>query len=329
MIGQRCCSVQEKLIYDRGVGMIDAQEYENLRQNIQDMVKSGYEVMLFHQGFGETVTFLQLLYKYKELTGKKLFIFTKVSTRTELMQSCPYVDDMIEISEELYDMLATDYELRIFCRIRNVLELHEIVGIDKSDIHTQMCDYLQIPGDTPFRPYCMPEIDCNWDEYFDAKGLIPGNSVYLVPHAVFFGKVVPDDFWLTLVERLRQKGYTPIMNLPTETIPGVPYAYFDIFVSLQLAQRCGHVVGVRTGFMDLAAVFIDSDLQIIYPDDTNPSWKLCEEYTWHEKIEENYFEKYMEGWGVKKLFRREGRENIEEFVYTNTDDTVDYIISHL
>ena len=140
---------------------------------------------------------------------------------------------------------------------------------------------------------------------------------------------MPDDFWLTLVERLRQKGYTPIMNLPTETIPGVPYAYFDIFVSLQLAQRCGHVVGVRTGFMDLAAVFIDCDLQIIYPDDKHPSWKLCEENIWYEKAEGNYVEKYMEGWGVKKLFQREGRENIEELVYTNTDDTVDYIISHL
>ena len=133
-------------------------------------------------------------------------------------------------------------------------------------------------------------------------------------------------FWEKLVERLRSEGFAAILNLPEETISGVPFAYFDMIPSLRLAEKCGYVIGARTGFMDLVAAFTDLPLQAIYPGDTHESWDILKKYTWTETVNDHYAEKYMESTGLHALFERPG---ITEWVYTTDEELLDSIMEKL
>lgn len=305
--------------------MIDPNEYNGICENIKELVKADYEVMLYHQGFGETAIFLQVLYKYKELSRKRLFIITYVSTRTELLKASDVIDEVFEVPEDYYMALCRDFKFRQDYGIKDFYTMHQY-ELDRSTMKAEVCEYLGIPKDTLYKTYQLPPVDANWTEYFNAKNLIPGKTVYIVPHAIFFGKVIDDEFWGRLVSVLKEKGYTSLINLPEETIPGVPYAYFDIIVSLRLAEQCGYVIGARTGFMDLIAAFTDLPIQAIYPDDSHPSWDICKEHMWTETVEGHYAEKYMESTGLHTLFDRPG---MDELIYTNDDDILNTIISNL
>lgn len=305
--------------------MIDEKEYGDICQTIRELIQNGYEVMLYHQGFGETAIFLQVLYKYKEKRNKKLFVITYAPTRTELLRACDCIDEVFEVPEELYLALCKDVPFRMECDIKDFLTMHKY-DLDRTTLKTEVCDYLGIPKDTSYRSYNLPEVNANWEEYFAAKNLVVGKTVYIVPHAVFLGKVVKDDFWEKLILRLKDEGYTAILNLPEETVPGVPFAYFDIIPSIRLAEKCGYVIGARTGFMDLIAAFTDLPLQVIYPDDTHSSWKICKEHTWTEPVYDHYAEKYMESTGLYTLFSRPG---MNEWVYTNDDELLDLIMNRL
>ncbi|MCR5546854.1 MAG: hypothetical protein K6F30_10325 [Lachnospiraceae bacterium] len=305
--------------------MISQKEYEELCKTIRELCQSGYEVMLFHQGFGETAIFLQVVYKYKELSGKKLFIITYTSTRTEILKCSDVIDEVFEVPKDVYLMLSGENQMLNELGIKNFLAMHNM-DLDRSTMKNEVCEFLGIPKDTPYRHLSLPGIQANWDEYFRTKNLLPGKTVYIVPHALFLGKVVPEEFWEKLVERLREEGYTAIMNLPSETIPGVPFAYFDMVVSLQLAKHCGCVVGARTGFMDLVATFTDLPIIAIYPDDTHPSWDICKKYTWREPVNGDYAKVYMESTGINTLFPRDG---ITELVYTSDEEIIDEIIEKI
>lgn len=304
---------------------MDEKAYQEFCESIKQLVASGYEVMLYHQGFGETAIFLQVLYKYRELHGKKIFALTYQPTRTELLEASEYIEEVLQVPEDVYVRLCKDVEFRREYGIIDFLTMHQY-ELDRSTMRKEVCDYLGIPKDTPYQPYVLPEVNANWDEYFQSKNLIPEKTVYIVPYAVFLGKVVEDIFWTKLVERLKKAGYTAIINMPEELVPGVPYAYFDIIPSLRLAEKCGYVIGARTGFMDLVAAFTNLPLQVIYPDDTNPAWQVCKEYDWKEPVYGDYAKRYMETTGIHTLFPRDG---VEELVYTNDDEILDAIMENL
>ena len=305
--------------------LIDEKEYGDVCQTIRELVQNGYEVMLYHQGFGETSIFLQVLYKYKEKKNKKLFVITYAPTRTELLRACDCIDEVFEVPEEFYMALCKDVPFRMECDIKDFLTMHQY-DLDRTTLKTEVCDYLGIPKDTPYKNYHLPEVNANWEEYFAAKNLIVGKTVYIVPHAVFLGKVVKDDFWEKLILRLKEAGFTAILNLPEETVPGVPFAYFDIIPSIRLAEMCGYVIGARTGFTDLIAAFTDLPLQVIYPDDSHSSWEILKKYTWTEPVEDHYAEKYMESTGLRTLFDRPG---MKEHVYTTDGELLDSILNTL
>lgn len=305
---------------------MDEKAYQEFCESIKQLVESGYEVMLYHQGFGETAIFLQVIYKYKEQKMKKLFVITDVSTRTELLQASECIDEVLEVPMDLYGALCQDIEFRMKYAIKDFLTMHQYLHLDHTTMKAEICEYLGIPKDTPYSKYTLPEVNANWDEYFTAKSLILGKTVYIVPHAIFLENVVPEKFWEKLVKRLTERGYTALINLPKESVSGVPYAYFDIIPSVRLAEKCGYVIGARTGFMDLVAAFTNVPIQAIYPNDDSPSWEISKRTWWKEEVNENYAVKYMESTGLNTLFPREG---LYEYVYTNDDDLLDKIMEKL
>ena len=114
--------------------------------------------------------------------------------------------------------------------------------------------------------------------------------------------------------------------MPYELVAGVPIAYFDMKVSLELAERCGYIVGVRTGFMDLAAVFNKCMIQAIYPDDSHPAWDCYKNVIWDKTVHSDFTQKYMESVGLEKIY---DRRNVYEFTYTNDEEVIDRIIKNI
>ncbi len=307
------------------MGETNVEKYKEFCDSIRQLYHSGFDIMLFHQGFGETAIFLKVVYKYVEAVGKPLFVITHCFSRTELLKMSSDVYEVIEINEMLFYCLSNDKELKSECEIKDFFALHTY-DLDRSSMKYEVCDFLGIPKSTPYRNISLPAVDANWEEYFNAKGLQINNTVYIVPHALFLGKVVSDDFWERLVRSLKEMGYGVLINLPTETIQGVPFAYFDMAVSLKLVELCGMVIGARTGFLDLVAAFTDAEIQAIYPDDSSPAWEVCKKYTWTEPVYGDYAKKYMESTGLMTLFPR---EHIKEWIYTNDDDTLKCILGDL
>ena len=307
--------------------MVDGKEYQEFCDSIQNVISSGYCVLLFHQGLGETAIFLQVVYRFKQRVGRRLLVITYVPTRTELLKASPEIDEVLEVPDDLYIRLVQDLPFRKKWGILDFLTLHEY-ELDRSTMKTEICQYLGIPKDTPYSKYPLPHVNANWEQFFFEKKLIPGKTVYIVPHALFLNNTVDDSFWEKLVVRIKALGYTALMNLPSETIPGVPFAYFDLIISLRLAEKCGYVIGTRTGFLDLVAAFTNIPIQAVYPDDSHPSWEILKKkgWEWFEPVYSDYAKVYMKSTGIYTLFPR---ENINELVYTTDEELLDSIAKNL
>lgn len=97
-----------------------------------------------------------------------------------------------------------------------------------------------------------PEDMSTVEEYFDCKGLIPGETVILFPFANTI-QDLPWHLWERLARHLRENGFTVCTNIEPgrEPVPGtcdvfVPYQYLRAF-----AERAGYVVGIRSGIFDI------------------------------------------------------------------------------
>lgn len=303
--------------------MLSDKEYEALVEDIKGIIAGGYTVFLLEQGFGEISLFAKLLYKYKELYNKKVCLFVKRRILLSILECCPWIDDVMYIEPELYDKLASNGYLRLYCRVRDVSMYHFIVGISKDTAKTEICDYLALPFDTKLKDYEIPEVEYDWESFFHENKIKMGKTVYIVPHANFLRNTVPDNFWSILVNRLQKEGFTTLINSNKIIVDDVPHVFFDMDISLTLAKKCGFVVGTRTGFMDIIGAFSKVPIVAIYPDDSHPSWDGC---SWTCNVQKDRALSYMHGWGIRNMF---DRDNVDELVYNNTDDIINRIIEKL
>lgn len=82
---------------------------------MKGLVDKGFEVMLFHQGLGETCIFSRLMKAYTEKTKKPLILITFSDARKAILEQCPDIYNVmscdisffprwppIRISETLY-----------------------------------------------------------------------------------------------------------------------------------------------------------------------------------------------------------------------------------
>lgn len=300
-----------------------------LYECFEALERENCEIMLYHQGLGETACFLQLLYKYKEKTGHKLLTLTLHDARTELMRNCPYVDSVIQLEPVMYNYLSSNSLLRQRFHIKNVFDLHampEIKAANPKSVIEELNLFLNLPRDTPLKKYNLNYPSSNVERLFDQYHLKKGKSVFIVPHALCFGdNVVPIEFWQRLAEELEKQGYDAVFNSGNPVVPEYVNVFLPICEAIIFAQLCGCVVGVRTGFMDLIGAFTNIPTQIIYPSDDNPIWYIQPELKdLPAKTEKSKF--YMQdlGYSVKTLFKN---KNVSEYVYQNIEFDLAQILS--
>ena len=91
------------------------------------------------------------------------------------------------------------------------------------------------------------------DRFFAENGLQYSKCVLLVPYSVSLTPI-PEEFWRLLVNYLKKEGYTVICNTKGQgetAIQGTIAANIPIDCLVPFANRCGCMIGVRSGFMDV------------------------------------------------------------------------------
>lgn len=305
---------------------------EQMTQFINSMtilINDGYEIFLFHQGLGETCTFCLLMKSYREFSNKKIMVITMNEARTQLLQQCPFIDDVFQVNPQVYHTLASTPSFLKQFNIKDFLTLHYIprdVNIVKTT-RDEICYYLGMPLDYPFYKYQLSSKTSNSIEtMLMQNGFEKGKTILLVPHALCFGdNVVPPQFWTILVDQLHSKGFRAIFNSDKTIVPQIPSIFLPITESVHLANYCGNVIGSRTGFLDVLSAFSSAKIQAIYPDDSNPIWETNPGLRNSNLPNVGKSLKYMKSWSLNKMFEN---DNAIEYVY-NGIEMIDTLISHI
>jgi hypothetical protein len=104
----------------------------------------------------------------------------------------------------------------------------------------------------PFAPLIYPKFpDFDTDFYINKYNIIPGETIFIVPIAKA-AKSFPVYFWNFCAEVFKFMGYNVLFNVPDNIAD--QYNGKNCFVPLKdavgLADLCGHVFAIRTGFLD-------------------------------------------------------------------------------
>jgi len=295
---------------------------------IGGLTAGNYEVMLFHQGLGETSVFAMLAGAYKEKTKKPLVMLTLSNSRAEILRQCPYIDSVMNCDEEMFYTIAADMEFRERLQIKNYWELHYMY--EGADMCKKVYHYLELPPDIPYTRY--PIKAGNFPalrQLFDEAGLQEGKTVFLIPSAIYYGdEVVSFSFWEKLVQGLREAGYQAVFNAPEEVVAGIPHVYLSMENIPDFSKICGNVVGVRTGLLDVIGVFSDVRIQAIYPNEFCPVWDrnagILEESKTTDRKAAAQFQLRE-----KSVSALACRDNIFEFIHGEDAEDVQKIIGQL
>ena len=230
-----------------------------------------YDCFLFHQGLGETCMFAFLIEAYKKIHQQPILVISYSPSRTMLMKKCPYIDQVLEVSSELF-LWIRQYQAEKY-QMKDYLSLHfRSYSVPVKSMKEKVCAFLELPCSTRLCKYSM-----NFERITE-KSLAPkimsgSKFILLVPFAICLGNhVVPLKFWENLVRRLKEAGYQPVFNAASEYVKGVPSVFLSIMDMLSLVNSTGNVIGVRTGLLDVIAAFTTARIQSIYPGDDNSIW---------------------------------------------------------
>ena len=145
----------------------------------------------------------------------------------------------------------------------------------------------------------------NSDKYIAEYGIVQGKTILIVPIAEFV-KSLPDKFWNLAAMLFESIGYTVLFNVPQKD--SNRFVSKCIFPPLEdavgLADLCGHVFSVRTGFLD----FISSSkarFTVFQPKDCSQFDKEFRIENTDKRIKTYYYDEsdlFLEKTFILKLF---------------------------
>ena len=296
---------------------------------MKGLVERGFEVMLFHQGLGETCIFSRLMKAYTEKTKKPLILITRDDSRTALLKQCPYIYDVMSCDISFFDALASYKEFRAALQIKNFEALHYMNFENVTTMREEVCSFLGLPYDAADSDYIVKSRNPDAiRHHFDELGLKKGKTCFLIPHALCYGKeVVSYEFWKKLSIRLREEGYEPVFNSFEEIVPEVPYIYLPMEEVPDFVKLCGNVIGVRTGLLDVIATFTDVKIQAVYPNEFCPIWH--QNPMLYKGLDISVKEKSERAINDMAIRRVVGRGNVFEFIHGNEEEDIQKVIEHL
>lgn len=300
-------------------------EYLYLMKGLAD---KGFEVMLFHQGLGETCIFSRLMKAYTEKTKKPLILITFSDARKAILEQCPDIYNVMSCDISFFSTLAAYQDFRDSLQVKNFLDLHFMKFENATTLREEICSYLELPYDVEDHDYTLSSKHPDaLKQHFDEK-LTRKKSCFLIPNAVCYGDdVVSYAFWEKLCARLRKEGYDPVFNSMKEVVPGVPYVYLPMEDVPDFVRLCGNVIGVRTGLLDVIATFTDVKIQSIYPNEFCPIWE--QNRLLYQGLDISTKEKSKKAIADMAIRRVVGRGNVFEFIHGNEEEDIQKIIEHL
>lgn len=301
-------------------------EYLHLMKGLVDR---GFEVMLFHQGLGETCIFSRLMKAYTEKTKKPLILIAWDDSRKALLEQCPYIYNVMSCDNSFFYALNSYVEFRAALQIKNFEAMHYMKFENVTTMREETCSFLGLPYDSEDSDYIVNSKNPDaLRQYFDELGLKLGKTCFLIPYALCYGnEVVSYEFWKKLSIRLREEGYEPVFNSYEEIVSGVPYVYLPMEEVPAFAKLCGNVIGVRTGLLDVIATFTDVKIQAIYPNEFCPIWH--QNPALYTDLDISLKEKSERALYDMAIRRVVGRGNVFEFIHGNEDEDIQKIIEHL
>lgn len=149
---------------------------------------------------------------------------------------------------------------------------------------------------------------------FDSK-YPKGRTVLITPEATTSKNCFSSDYWISVADKLTQKGYIPVFNSYNKY-----GTYKSIMLNLEdtitFVNFAGNVLGFRSGLNDVLACFSSAHQVIIYPN----NWEKGD-MPYLNGFDEAPNEKYMEDGSLNRLYPH---KNFKEFIYNEQIDVTEY-----
>ena len=281
-----------------------------------------HELLLVHQGLGESSALFCWLQAYRASAGKKLLLICFQASRGALFSQCPAADVVAMVQPFLYAYLAT--RRRNGNPWKNFLALHfmPLEGETKDwTLIEKTRQFLGLPGGAEL-PLVQPKSIAQEAQSAVAAaqelGLPRGRSVMLFTDGFSFSKFYEahPDFWAALVQELRQRGFAAVVNGETQ-IPGAKNVFLPIWETVALASWCGHIVSISTGMTELCCTFAPAahlSMTMVWPNARDPYH--CQDamrWRWRMEMIQDYGMTFMEHM-IASMHRYEDRlwkENVD------------------
>lgn len=268
---------------------------------------NSYEIIYPPQGLGDILILLVGLQYLKKINPKKKFavIVTK-----------KHFKDLCEIFNKSYDKLIFLPNIKkIPSFVNNIVEkiYSENSSFEKFEI--AIWNSIGIKQELNFKN--IPKIDSNKkiDELF-SKGIYKkGKTVLICPEATTSKNCFPKNFWIDCADKLRTIGYKPVFN-SSKKYGNYPSILYDLTSTINFLNNAGHLLGFRSGLLDVLGCFSNAHQVIIYPN----NWEKGD-MPYLVGFDDAPNEKYMEDGSLNRLFPN---KHFDEFIYNEQIDIMEY-----
>lgn len=326
---------------------------EQLAQVLQDNLMKKfpldeYDYFLFHQGLGETLICFYLLKEYKERFGKKILMLCFDPSREHVFGHCPYVDCVLHIDVHTFAYMSIFWEEKY--NIKNALEMWFApyssqycwqVEDRANNMISAVRAFLKLPlwnGIEKYPIQVSAESVNTVRRRIKELNIRKGRTVFLITDAIGLGDSgLGKAFWLSLIEKLKEKDYDVVVNSEDKYAEGVKTAYFKPFEVGEFVNYCGYVVSVSTGILDFIGCFADSNVEIhrIVPvqlsawKESYPRWLINSLPNMYQ-CGGDYFSVAMRGVNAyQKMLWGDFASNVKTHLYDDMDELKKNIVDEL
>lgn len=139
---------------------------------------------------------------------------------------------------------------------RHIAFLSYIEGLHGFEFYSQVKAYLGCDSENDIElPKFDYELPSELNTLFQSKQIVKGNTIVLGPYAKTV-KSLPWIFWVILAQKLRAHGFDVCTNSVGDTEPPID-GTIPVFIPYQnlvpFIEQCGAVIGLRSGFLDIAS----------------------------------------------------------------------------
>jgi len=254
-------------------------------------------------GVGDPVLWLSLLYKYREISQKKITLVCPEGSEAIPLLYKGRSFDILKSQKEFVD-LNSFFSGTFKLKKNEGFAHHMYYGDEQVQNYTQpsvwsglsnidmIKSILGLPLDTlPIRPLPSAQSMLEAAKLFLGLNLNVGKTIFIAPHANSYPHKLPDSWWKGAVKNLRDEGYLVVHNaitrphfseggpLTLSPIDGALSVELPISMVIPFVELCGNFIGIRSGLCDLVA-HANAKKLIMYPEPK----PIADNYEWVRSV---------------------------------------------